>query len=380
MEKTTVPSLQLITVRWWNATAYYAVSLAQWLQAAGHPVLLAGNPDFPPLQKAQKLNLPIAPELKLNRISPGWVWRNRGRLQHLINRQGIQVVNAHRPDDHFYFALMKNHFPRVAFIRTVGDVRPPRNHPINKWLHLQATDFFIFSCRANLERYRQVWPIPIEKTAIIYNGIDTQYFSPNATDAHLRQKLHIPDNAIVFGMVARFSPIKGHSVFLQAAARVVQKHPEAYFIISGEEVEISRNDLEQMAKPGIHSHLRFLDKQADVRPLLNTIDVGVVCSLGSEAISRITTEYLAMGKPVIASRVNVLPEMITDGQEGFIVPPGEAPALAEKMELLITHKSLRQQMSEQARRTACERFDKKVVLQQTLQIYRQVLERKKEIR
>ena len=378
MDGLSIRSLQLITVRWWNATAYYAVSLAQWLQKAGHPVWVAGNPDYPAQQKAQTLGIPTLPSLQLNRVSPWSILRNRALLAQTIREKRIAVVNAHRPDDHFYFSLLRNSFPELVLVRTIGDVRPPKAHPINKWLHLQATDFFIFSCRANLMRYREVWPIPEHRSAVIYSGIDTEAFSPTRNFMNLRRELNIPNDAIVFGLIARFSPVKGHAVFLKAATQLHRHHPEAYFLISGEEVEISLADLQQQAQQlGIRSHVRFLPRQQDVRPLLNTIDVGVVCSLGSEAISRIATEYLAMGKPVIATRVNVLPEMIQDEREGFIVLPGDTEALAARMETLLIHRELRLRMAQQARRTATERFDQHHILQQTLQVYQQVMEKKR---
>jgi glycosyltransferase involved in cell wall biosynthesis len=256
----------------------------------------------------------------------------------------------------------------------VSDVRPPKDNIINKVLHLNHTDHFIFSCRANRDRYLKVWPLPVEKTSIIYGGIDTQYFIDQDNKLKNIIKYKIPLDNIIFGIIARLSPVKDHLSFLKAAALLSTKVSNAFFIVSGEEVEIKADQLRQISRQlGIYDKVLFLEKSNDVREIIQLVDVGIVCSSGSEAVSRITAEFLSMAKPVIVSRINVLPEMITDGHDGFIVPPGSPENLSRKMQELVINPQLLLKMKENARKTAEVRFSYHRFYEDTIAIYKKVI-------
>ncbi|GAB4367513.1 MAG: glycosyltransferase family 4 protein [Calditrichia bacterium] len=375
------PSLQLISVPWWNATAYYAVTVAKLLYQAGKKVYVGGTPLSPPLRVAEEYRLPTFARIHLQSKKPNELLRSFHRLKEFVLKEQIRIIDAHRPEDHLFAGLLRKKFPELVVVRTVGDVRPPKTNPINKWLHLSSTDFFIFSSRANQKRYQNIWPIPEDRCAVIYAGVDTAYFHSNQKIPSLREKLGIPADHIVFGLIGRFSPVKDHQTFLRAAAALLQQTDSASFVISGEEVEISREQLLQFAKDlGIAKNVHFLDKQDDVRRAISAIDVGVVSSRGSEAICRIATEYLSMGKPVIVSDVNVLPEMITAGFDGWIFPPGSAQDLAQCMARFSENPALLKEMKKNARQTAEKRFSEDHFLQETLAAYQQALELKKEKR
>ncbi|MEJ2636345.1 MAG: glycosyltransferase family 4 protein [Calditrichia bacterium] len=374
MNKEELASLQLISVRWWNATAYYAISLAKILQDAGYPVTVGGTAGSPPIKAAGDCALETFHDIHLESFQPFRMLRNYTELKNFITRNGIRLINAHRPEDHLFSGLLNRRRGNIRLVRTVGDVRAPKNNPVNKWLHLEATDFFIFSCRANMQRYLDVWPIPQEKTAVIYAPVDTEYFTPPADTSSLRRKLNISEEKIVFGVVGRFSPVKDHETFLQAAARVSQKLADVEFIISGEEVEISRQQLMDRAKKlGLEKRVHFLDKQEDVREVISASDVGVTCSNGSEAVSRISAEFMAMGRPILVSDVNVLPEMITHGVEGFVFSSGSPQQLAGKMEKLLNDPASIKAMGQKARKNAVTNFSHRKFLTDTLSVYEKVL-------
>jgi len=170
------------------------------------------------------------------------------------------------------------------------------------------------------------------------------------------------------------SPVKDHTSFLKAAALLSIKIPNAFFIISGEEVEIKTEQLRQLSRQlGIYDKTLFLDKSNDVRQVIELLDVGIVCSSGSEAVSRITSEFLSMAKPVIVSRINVLPEMITAGHDGFIVNPNSPEDLSIKMHQLASNSQLLSTMKENARKTAVARFSYHRLYQDTMAIYDKVI-------
>ncbi len=377
METQSLKTLQLISVRWWNASAYYAISLTEALNRAGVFSIAGGRHSSPPLQKAREFHLPTFTEINLETFNPLTTILNVIRLKRYIRQNRITLVNGHRPEDGLYAALVSRRFPyRLPVVRTVSDVRPPKDHALNKWLHQQGMDFLIFSCNASYERYQSVWHIFENKSAVIYSSIDTDVFQPRPRNSGLRRTLGIGEDEVLIGIIARLSPVKDHHTFLRAAALVHRQAPNARFLISGENAQLTREDLERFAADlGISERVVFLprDDSISVRDLIAALDIGVVASNGSEVICRVAVEYMAMGKPQVVTDINVLPEIVDDGENGFVVPAGDAGAMAKALFQLIQHPELRIRMGEIARRYSVERFSYPVFAEKTLGVYQRLV-------
>ncbi len=376
-------TLQMVTVRWWNASAYYAVSVARALQMAGYPSIVASPEHYPATARARQANLTVFSGARTESLNPLRILGNLVVLKRFITHHNIRFLNAHRPEDHAHAALLRAvmNVP-IPVIRTVTDVRFPKKHALNRRIHQRYTDYFIFSSRSSVERYQSVWPFFEEgkNYTIIPGGIDTDYFTPRTASPEQRTALGIDRDAVVFGLIARLSPVKGHRVFLEAAAQVHRRFPNTRFLISGEAVEITHAELQEYAQTlGIAPAVIFQEKAADVREVIEIIDVGVVASLDSEVVCRIGMEMMAMGKPVIATRVNVLPELIEDGGEGILVPPGDASALARAMEHMLMKPDIISRMGKQARRRVETEYSLPVLAQKTWRAYERALQHFKQV-
>jgi glycosyltransferase involved in cell wall biosynthesis len=374
MNITPVSSLQLISVRWWNANAYYAISLVEALNRMGITGIAGGRDNSPPIQKAQVLNLSTFTDINLETYNPIKSIRNILHINKWMKSRNIDLINAHRAEDIFYSVVAKklsqNAFP---VIRSVGDVRPPRKNFINKWLY-ENTDFVIFSCKAMYDKYQQVWPIFEDKSAIIYSAIDTDEFCVLPERPALRKELGISEDKVVVGIISRLSPVKDHQTFLEAAAILANRFDNVQFLISGEEAQLSHEDLFRVAqKLNIHDKVILLDRQNDIKELIGSIDIGVVASKGSEVICRIAVEYMALGKPQVVTATNVLPEIIEQGKNGFIVPAKDPQTMAEKLSRLIENQELRFQMGKQARKIAENKYSYQVLVEKTMQVYDRVI-------
>jgi len=376
MDNKPISSLQLISVRWWNANAYYAISLAEAFHHAGLTSIVGGRGGSLALQKARELNLLSFTEIDLETYNPYKIIRNIHRINKWMKKENIDLINAHRAEDIFYAVLAKkfshNEFP---VIRSVSDVRAPRRNFINKWLY-HNTDFVIFSCKAMYDKYQQVWPIFKDKSTIIYSAIDTNEFRVPSERPALRKELGIAEDKVVIGIISRLSPVKDHQTFLKAAAILTKRYANVQFLISGEEAQFSHEDLFRVArKLNIQDKVIFLDRQDNIKKLIGILDIGVVASKGSEVICRISVEYMAMGKPQVVTSINVLPEIIEDGKNGFIVPPGDAIAMAEKLSHLIDNHDLRIRMGNQARQIAETKYSYSALIDKTLKVYQKTLEK-----
>lgn len=135
----------------------------------------------------------------------------------------------------------------------------------------------------------------------------------------------------VIGVVGRLHPSKGHPVFLRAAARLAQERPSVEAAIVGGPApgrEKYEHELHSLAAAlGLHDAVRFAGHQSDPIPWLDALDV-VVLPAHVEGLPLVLVEAMALGKPVVASAVGGVPELIEDGRSGLLVRPGDADALA----------------------------------------------------
>ena len=369
--------LQLINVRWYNASAYYAIAVSQALSNRGHKVIVAGDFPSPPLEKAQQLKLKIHPGLNLSRLDHTSILQNLKRLSDIVKKEQIEVINAHRGEGHFYASLLKKiSSPKLAIIRTRGDIRPPKANFFNHYLNHKLTDGVITSCKILEESYRKNLNFDSYNLRNIPVGIDTDYFTP-AYKSRLRQELNLDEKTPVIGMVGRLSPVKGHSYFIEAAKYVHEKFPQAIFLIAGEDAQISKNQLNDKVKDsGISGNFIFLGKIPDVREAIGVLDIGVVASIGSESVCRVALEYMAMGKPVIGTNINAIPEVVHDKVNGLVVPPQEPRDLAGAIMKLAEDRVLREKFGQMSRKLACEKFSLEKLALATEEVYYQHLHAK----
>ena len=171
--------------------------------------------------------------------------------------------------------------------------------------------------------------IPASKIAVAYNGIDLRKFAHAGRARQVRLSLQIPDGAHVVGIVAGLRRWKAHDVFLTAATSVVREAPDTYFVIAGDGPE--RNKLEKMARDlYLTDRVRFLGIVDDVPTLLQAIDLSVLSSI-SEAFPLALLESMAATRPVVATDVGSVSEIVEDGVNGFLVSPGAPDQLAQAM-------------------------------------------------
>ncbi len=209
----------------------------------------------------------------------------------------------------------------------------------------------------------------------VENGVDTEQFDPatggGADGVAVRQQFDIPANAPVVGTVSVFRVQKRLDHWLQAAARVVRSVPNAHFLLVGDGP--LRGDVERwIAAEDLTERVHLAGLQTEVRPYLAAMDVYLMSSQ-FEGLPIALLEAMAMARPVVATAVGGIPEVISDGQNGLLVPAGDAQQMAEASLRLLNDASLRKSMGNAARSTICERFSIARMQRQLEAIYRQVV-------
>jgi glycosyltransferase involved in cell wall biosynthesis len=245
---------------------------------------------------------------------------------------------------------------------------------VHRWVHQ-----YVCISVAGAEHYRaQLGSLPVVP---IVNGIDLKQL-PNQEQVQerrvrLRSALGIEDGAILMVCVGRFEPWKGQDVFLQALALVVQAHPQVRGLLVGRDADPARSyelRLRKQARAlGLDARLSWLDWQDDIWSVYAAADVLVHASKQPEPFGLVLVEAMALGRPVIATRAGGVLDIITDGETGRLVAPGNVADLAAAMQEHVAQPQRVNPWTCQARAVVRQRFAIEHNAQQVLAIYAKLL-------
>ena len=200
--------------------------------------------------------------------------------------------------------------------------------------------------------------LPATKITVIPNGIDLTEFSHLPSRAVARHSLGLSPDTFVVACIARLSPEKGIDTLLKA----LRELPEMETLIAGDGPE--RRRLTEIAPP----NARFLGRLEDIRPLLAAADALAIPSR-QEGQGIVALEAMASGIPVVASWVGGLPEMITEGETGLLVPPNDPFALASALRRLRADAPLRAHLAEQGRALVTARYRIGAMAEALMKVY-----------
>jgi glycosyltransferase involved in cell wall biosynthesis len=172
--------------------------------------------------------------------------------------------------------------------------------------------------------------------SLVHNGVDLARYDRTEACCTLAEDYGLAPGAQIVGVVGRLEPEKGHPTLIEAWPRVLRAVPNAYLLIVGEGSR--REALEhQVAELGIGSRVIFSGRRDDVPAVTAALDVAVLPSY-REAQGLTILEAMALSRPVVASNVGGIPEMVEDGRTGLLVPPHDPVALAAAItRLLVDH-------------------------------------------
>ncbi|MDD5066692.1 MAG: glycosyltransferase family 4 protein [bacterium] len=319
--------LILINVRWWNATAFYAVNISRILHKNGHRVIVGCSPGFPAFQKARNFGLETA-ALNFYGYNIFRLIRDFFRMLRLIRKEKIMVINAHRSEDQA-FALLAKLLTGVRFVITRGDQRRIRRGLFSR-IKYSLADAVVLTCRSILEQNRKA--LPKKKVSVIHGSVDEEHFRMTKKKEHAAKKYGVDPKNIVIGMAGRLDYVKDQYTFVNACGLAAKQLKKVSFIVAGKQEHIKMEELHHLAqKWNIEKKLILLPRVTDIPDVINLFDISVITSIGSETISRVLLEYLYLKKPVIGTDINVIPEIIRPGYNGEIVKPGDYHSLAERI-------------------------------------------------
>jgi glycosyltransferase involved in cell wall biosynthesis/protein-tyrosine-phosphatase len=188
----------------------------------------------------------------------------------------------------------------------------------------------------------------------IHNGIDVRTVMPGRGRDDVRRELGVNDAALVIGTAGRLSPVKGHDTLLRAARVILDRRPDARFVIAGDGP--LEHELKALAAQlRVDGACSFLGGRADIKDVMSAMDVFVLPSL-NEGLPMAVLEAMALAKPVVVSKVGGLPEVIQHRHSGLLVPAGDAAAFAAACLELADDREWAARLGAAAKRTVEQEF------------------------
>jgi glycosyltransferase involved in cell wall biosynthesis len=219
--------------------------------------------------------------------------------------------------------------------------------------------------------------VPAKKGTVVYDGVDPVVDPALGAGSRIRSEFGIGPAAKLIGMVARVSPQKDYETLIAAAAVVIERHPEARFMVVGDYAggEINRTYysklLEILAKSGMARYFVFTGYRHDVPDFLDAIDIAVL-STHREGLPLVLLEGMARGRPTVATAVDGIPELI-DGANGLIYPHEDVNGLASRLLELLDNPENAARIGLAGRHTVLEKFTMQRFTESMLALYRHVL-------
>jgi glycosyltransferase involved in cell wall biosynthesis len=194
---------------------------------------------------------------------------------------------------------------------------------------------------------------------VVYDAVDEAWLRPQQPAADVRRALGIPPDAPCIGIAGNIQEWKGQHVVVEALGLLADQ-PTLHCVIAGgvhRAGETYASELRsRLAALGLAARVRLTGFRADIPDVMNTWDVVVHASVRPEPFGRVILEGMLLGKPVVATAAGGVPELIDDGRTGVLVPPGDAPALANALRRLLSAPDEAQAIGRRAREWARQHF------------------------
>jgi len=354
----------------------YVCRLAQGLKQLGHKVYVGCRENSVFVENAPTFQYT---PLDVFHFTGGlhlqnWI-KDIKSLKKILQEIEPDIIHVNGSQDHWTAAitneLLHHHF---CLVRTRHNTYPLQNHLFNKWLNLKSTDYHIAVCemvRQNLIHHNY---FPENRISSIHNGVDiTEFQYDEEQREKARTEFGFSKTDIVCGIAARLSPAKGHVFLLKALKNISKECPQVKVLILGAgalETELKNLTVELE----LSDRVVFAGYRKDMAYCTQAFDMAVLPSIDCDTSSFSLKEAMAEGKPVIASDYGGLPEIISDGVEGRIVPAGTVEPLAAAIKELAINSELRKEMGKNAKKRAINMFSTEQFVNKTVEAYYQALE------
>jgi glycosyltransferase involved in cell wall biosynthesis len=355
-------SLHVDTGANWRGGQSQVMQTVTGLRSIGHRAVLVANPDGELYRRMQEgLDLvPLTPGEGVD-LASSW------RLSRVLKQMRPEVIHAH--DAHgLALAVMALSItapsPRPPLVAARREEHRLGHNSFSRWQHSEV-DCFVANCAAIRDRLTAEG-VPQSKTTVVHEGVDVERIArTQAADVH--GAFYLPHGSPVVGTVAALVPPKGLHHLIDAAALVVREVPDTRFVVLGHG-ELREALERHIREKHLERHVFLAGFRPDAVEMTRAFDLFVMSSV-SEGMCTALVDAMAAGKAAVATSAGGIPEVIVDGETGYLVAPRDHRAMAERIVFLLTHPSARAQMGEAAQRRAADCFTVERMVAETAAVY-----------
>jgi len=326
----------------WGGQEVRVFAELEWMRAHGHWVALAAHPDSQIAKRARDAGMTFYALRTHKALLPFEVVRLAAWL--LAHR--VQIVNTHSSNDGWLAGLAA----RLSGARLIRSRHIEVDYPNRFWSGFAFRTLphhVITTSQRIADRLVDELGVPRARVDCIATGVDLGKFDP-AAKGTLRGELNVQPGVPLIGMISVLRSWKGHLTLLEAASVLCKTRP-IHVAVAGEGP--MRRDLPgQIAKLGLSDCVTLLGHRSDVPNLLASLDVLVLPSYAHEGIPQIILQAQAMARPIVATRIGGIPEVVEDNVTGLLVEPKDAKALAAKTAALLDDRALAQRLGQAGRK------------------------------
>jgi glycosyltransferase involved in cell wall biosynthesis len=301
-------------------------------------------------------------------------WRVFGRIGRLLRAEQPDILHTHLPRADFAGAVGRLLYRRIPWVCSVHDIYSRSwsgswTLPLFDRLWRRA-DAIIAISHAVKDWLIQERRVPADNVTVIHYGIEPQRFAQPQPTSDEQSSAH---RQAVVGTIGRLEPRKGHEYLIRAMPDVLRWVPQATLRVAGHDPWGYGSTLQAVvAELGVEAQVRLVGFISDVPAFLHALDVFALASR-SEGFGQVVIEAMAAGKPVVASRIAPLTEIVVDGDTGLLVEPENPKAFAEAIVWLLTHPDAAQRMGRRGQERVRQHFSAEQMAAKTLALYQQVL-------
>lgn len=293
-----------------------------------------------------------------------------------------RVLRRTRPDIVHLFGARANAWGgllgRSVGARVVSAIMGADPHP--PWLKLLLNrssgtliDHWIANSEAGIGLVASQIGVSRDRISLIRNGVDIRRFAPPMDKTQAKRALGLSGDEPVVIQVANLMPVKGHLRLMETIPELLETAGPLQFLLVGEDY-MGGAVQRRAAELGLNGRVRFTGRQQDVVPFLAAADVFVLPSL-HEGLPTSAMEAMAVGLPVVASRVGGIPELVVDAETGLLVDPDDPRSLAAALAGLLSGHSLASRFGSAGRKRIVEHFSLERMVRDQEECYREVLRR-----
>ncbi|HEY5118365.1 MAG TPA: glycosyltransferase family 4 protein [Anaerolineales bacterium] len=330
-------------------------------------VILLGDPrrdqrDF--RERLKRSGIPVHSLPIRWHIDPGL----SARLEDLLREEPFDILHAHLPHGEVYGEFAMRSFPSGKFVISLhNDDRFRRTLPM-RWVFapsLRRADRIVAISQSIRRFLIDVERAPAEKIEVIPYGLDADAFAREAHPGAFRREIGARENPLV-GFIGRMTAQKGVDILLRVFARVERRHPTAKLILAGDGPD--RQGLIRLAKSLGLQRVVFLGWRTDAADILADIDLLAIPSRW-EGFGLVALEAMAMGKPIVASEVSALPEIVMQSETGLLLTPGAVEEWADGIMAILSDPKRAVEMGRAGRDRVLKEFPVERMAQRTAGVY-----------